>query len=102
MADAMAEIEDLKKKLSVNPESMIFVPLADAYRKAGLLGDAVDVCKAGLEKHPSYTSARVVLGRIYSEKEMLDEAIEEFKKVEAVDVDNIMVHSMLGNAYLEK
>jgi len=100
--DIRAEIEELKKKLSQNPDSLIFVPLADTYRKAGQLEEAVDVCKAGLEKHPSYASARVVLGRIYSEKNMLDEAIEEFKRVESVDVDNIMVHSMLGNVYLKK
>jgi tetratricopeptide (TPR) repeat protein/predicted regulator of Ras-like GTPase activity (Roadblock/LC7/MglB family) len=98
----MAEIEELKKKLAQNPDSLIFVPLADAYRRAGLHNEAIEVCKKGLEKHTSYTSARVVLGRIYSEKEMLDDAIAEFKKVEAVDVDNLMVHSMLGNIYIKK
>ena len=103
MADAnMAEIEDLKKKLSQNPDSLIFVPLADAYRKSGMLQEAIDVCKAGLERHPTYTSARVVLGRIYSEKEQLDEAITELKLVEKSDIDNIMVHSMLGNVYIKK
>ena len=50
MADPLAEIEDLKKKLSQNPESLIFVPLADAYRRAGKFDEAVDVCKKGLEK----------------------------------------------------
>jgi predicted regulator of Ras-like GTPase activity (Roadblock/LC7/MglB family)/tetratricopeptide (TPR) repeat protein len=103
MAEAgMAEIEELKKKLALNPESLIFVPLADAYRKAAMYSEAIEVCKAGLDKHPSYTSARVVLGRIYTEKDMVDEAIEELKKVESIDIDNIMVHSMLGNAYLKK
>jgi len=97
-----AEIEELKKKLSQNPDSLIFVPLADAYRRSGMLDDAVEVCSKGLEKHPSYTSARVVLGRIYLEKDMLNEASEELKKVESVDSDNIMVHSMLGNIYLKK
>lgn len=102
MPDVMAEIEELKKKLQQNPDSLIFVPLADAYRRAGMLDEAIEICKKGLEKHQSYTSARVVLGRIYTEKNMIDEAIEELKRVEAVDVDNIMVHSMLGNAYLKK
>jgi len=97
-----AEIEELKKKLSQNPDSLIFVPLADAYRKAGLYDEAIEVCKKGLEKHPSYTSARVVLGRVYIEKNKYDEAIEELKKVESVDSDNIMVHTMLGNMYLKK
>lgn len=98
----MAEIEELKKKLSQNPDSLIFVPLADAYRKAGLYDDAIEICKKGLEKHPSYTSARVVLGRVYIEKNKFDEAIQELKKVESVDTDNIMVHTMLGNMYLKK
>jgi len=101
-AKIMAEIEELNKKFSQNPDSMIFVPLADAYRKAGMYDEAVGVCKKGLEKHPSYTSARVVLGRIYNEKGKYDEAVEELKKVEAVDDDNLMVHSMLGNVYLKK
>ncbi|HPI03656.1 MAG TPA: tetratricopeptide repeat protein [Candidatus Goldiibacteriota bacterium] len=103
MADAFkAEIEDLKKKLSQNPDSLTFVPLAEAYRKSGMYKEAVDVCKAGLEKHPAYTSARVVLGRLYLEQELYDEAAEELKKVEVVDHDNIMVHSMLGNIYVKK
>jgi predicted regulator of Ras-like GTPase activity (Roadblock/LC7/MglB family)/predicted Zn-dependent protease len=100
--DAMAEVDELKKRLAQNPDSLIFVPLADAYRKAGLLQEAIDVCKKGLEKHPTYMSARVVLGRIYGDKEMLDEAVEELKRVESVDVDNIMVHTMLGNVYIKK
>ena len=100
--DAMAEVEELKKKLAQNPDSLIFVPLADAYRKAGQLQEAIDVCKKGLEKHPAYMSARVVLGRIYGEKNMLEEAVVELQKVEKADVDNIMVHSMLGNVYLKK
>ncbi len=103
MADAFkAEIEDLKKKLSQNPDSLTFVPLAEAYRKSGMYKEAMDACKAGLEKHPAYTSARVVLGRLYLEQELYDEAAEELKKVEAVDHDNIMVHSMLGNIYVKK
>lgn len=97
-----AEIEELKKKLLQNPDSLIFVPLADAYRKAGLYDDAIEICKKGLEKHPSYTSARVVLGRVFIEKKQFDEAIQELKKVESVDSDNIMVHTMLGNMYLQK
>ncbi|MCE5299901.1 MAG: tetratricopeptide repeat protein [Spirochaetia bacterium] len=100
--DAMSEVEELKRKLGANPDSLIFVPLADAYRKVGMLQEAIDVCTKGLEKHPGYMSARVVLGRVYIEKEMFDEALEELKKVALVDIDNIMVHSMLGNVYIKK
>jgi len=55
-----------------------------------------------LEKHPSYTSARVVLGRIYQEKNRIDEATNEFKKVLELDPENLMAHSLLGSIFMEK
>lgn len=85
-----------------NPDSLVFAPLADAYRKEGKLEEALTTCKKGLEKHPSYTSARVVLGRIFQDQEKADEAQVEFKKVLDQDPDNLMAHSLLGSLFLQK
>ena len=85
-----------------NPDSLVFAPLADAYRKEGKLEDALATCKKGLAKHPSYTSARVVLGRIYQDQQKLDDAQIEFKKVLDQDPDNLMAHSLLGSLFLNK
>lgn len=85
-----------------NPDSLVFAPLADAYRKEGKLEEALATCKRGLEKHPSYTSARVVLGRIYQDQKKTDEAQVEFKKVLDQDPDNLMAHSLLGSLFLQK
>jgi tetratricopeptide (TPR) repeat protein len=97
-----SEINELKKKLEENPDSLVFAALADAYRKKGQLDEAFKVCKTGLEKNPSYTSARVVLGRIYREQEKVEDAASEFKKVLEFDPDNLMAHSMLGSILMEK
>jgi len=88
--------------LDENPDSLVFAPLADAYRKEGKLEEALATCKRGLEKHPSYTSARVVLGRIYQDQKKTDEAQVEFKKVLDQDPDNLMAHSLLGSLFLQK
>jgi tetratricopeptide (TPR) repeat protein len=96
------EINELKKKLEENSDSLVFAALADAYRKKGRLDEAFNVCKKGLEKNPSYTSARVVLGRIYGEQGKVEEAASEFKKVLEFDPDNLMAHSMLGSILMEK
>jgi predicted regulator of Ras-like GTPase activity (Roadblock/LC7/MglB family) len=97
-----SEIEEYSKKLSHNPESLVFVPLAEAYRKSGMLDEAIQACQKGLQLHPSYMSARMVLGRAYMEKEMLEEAATEFKKVAAADVNNIMAHALLGQIFLKQ
>lgn len=97
-----SEITELKKKLEENPDSLVFAPLADAYRKQGSLEEAFNICKKGLAKHPTYTSARVVLGRIYQEKGNSEEATVEFKKVLEIDPENLMAHSLLGAIYIQK
>lgn len=95
-----AEIEEYSKKLNNNPESLVFVPLAEAYRKSGMLDEAIETCLKGLQLHPSYMSARMVLGRAYMEKKMYEEAATEFRKVASADVNNIMAHSLLGQNYM--
>ncbi|MCD4813395.1 tetratricopeptide repeat protein [bacterium] len=97
-----AEIEEYNKKLNNNPESLVFVPLAEAYRKSGLLDEAIETCLKGLQLHPSYMSARMVLGRAYMEKKLYGEAETEFRKVASADVNNIMAHSLLGQNYMKQ
>lgn len=96
------EIEEYTKKLNHNPESLVFVPLAEAYRKSGMLDEAIDACQKGLVLHPTYMSARMVLGRAFMEKEMLDEAASEFRKVSSADVNNIMAHSLLAQICMKQ
>ena len=85
-----------------NPDSLVFAPLADAYRKDGNFEEAMKICKKGLEKHPTYTSARVVLGRIFQENGKVEDAILEFKKVLELDTENLMAHSLLGSIFMTK
>ncbi|HXB97595.1 MAG TPA: tetratricopeptide repeat protein, partial [bacterium] len=102
MAKEEAEIKELSKKLAQQPDSMVFVQLADAYRRAGDLEQSVQVCLKGLERHPTYTTARAVLGRNYLDLGKLDEAASEFRQIEVADPENIMAHRMLGQIFLEK
>jgi pentatricopeptide repeat protein len=97
-----SEIIELKKKLDENPDSLVFAPLADAYRRQGNLKEALEVCKKGLQKHASYTLAQVVLGRILREQGKIDDAAGEFKTVLEIDPDNLLAHNQLGSILLEK
>jgi len=102
MAREEAEIKELSKKLAQNPDSMVFVQLADVYRRAGDLEKSVEVCLQGLERHPTYTTARAILGRDYLDLGKLDEAATQFRQIEIADTENVLAHRMLGQIALAK
>ena len=96
---SMSRIEELEKRLDADPNSRMFVQLAEEYRKAGLLDNAVEICEEGLKKHPQYPSARVALGRALLESESFSRAAEEFETVLAQVPDNILANKFLGETY---
>ena len=74
-------LEDLRRRVQLDPSSIAFAQLAEEYRRAGQLQDAVDVCRTGLAIHPSYLSARVTLGRSLLDLQQLDDAQRELESV---------------------
>ena len=97
----MSRIEDLERRLAKDPNSKIFAQLAEEYRKAGRLEDAINTCREGLQSHPNYFSARVALGRALLESNALEEASQEFEAVLAQVPDNILANKFLGRTYHE-
>lgn len=96
------EIERHAARWARDPKSRAFAQLADAYRKEGFLDEAIEICLQGLKDHPTYVSARVVLGRAYLEKGELDRAEGEFLKVIELDSENLLAHRLLGEIYLQQ
>jgi tetratricopeptide (TPR) repeat protein len=88
MADD-ARIEALRKRLLKDPGSIAFAQLAEEYRRAGRFNESIDVCRAGLARHPGYLSARVTLGRALLEIGDIDSAQRELNDVLRVAPDNL-------------
>ena len=95
--DRSSEIERHAAKLEKDPQSRIFAQLADAYRKEGLLDEAIRICRDGLAAHPTYVSGRVVLGRALLEQGALEEAEAEFRRVLELAPDNLLALRLLGD-----
>ena len=93
---APSEIEKLERRYAENPDGRFFAPLADAYRKAGNVGRALELVRAGLGKHPDYLSAHIVLGRCLLDKGADAEASATFTAVLALDVENIIALKSLA------
>ena len=88
MADSQ-RIDDLRRRVQRDPTSIAFAQLAEECRRAGHFQEAVDVCRAGLEIHPGYLSARVTLGRALIELGDLDIALAELEHVLKSAPDNL-------------
>lgn len=96
---SLKDIEKLREKVNKDPNSKLFVPLAEEYRKEGMVDEAISVLLRGLEKQPTYMSARVSLGKIYLEKTMPREAQSEFEQVIKLIPDNLYAHKKLAEIY---
>jgi tetratricopeptide (TPR) repeat protein len=94
-------IDKLLKKLEKEPNSLIFLQLAEEYRKESYYDDALFVCQEGLKRHPNYWSARVALGRIHKEMGHSDLAKAELEKVIKAVPDNLLANKLLGDIYME-
>lgn len=93
------EIAKLSDKISKDPSSKLFVPLAEEYRKMGMLDEAIQVLSDGLKANPNYMSARVSLGKILLEKGNINEAREEMEKVVQTIPDNLFAHKKLAEIF---
>lgn len=91
-----SEIEKLERRWAENPKGRNFAPLADAYRKAGELDRAIELCQSGLELHPDYVSAHIVLGRCMVDQKNDAAAEGVFRKVLELDPENILALRMLS------
>ena len=85
-----SEIDKLEARFQQNPKGRNFAPLADAYRKAGLIDNAIDLCQNGLKLHPDYVSAYIVYARCLVDKKDDPAALDVFKKVLGLDGENII------------
>jgi tetratricopeptide (TPR) repeat protein len=98
MSDAhREEIAKLEALYDDHPEGRIFTHLAEAYRKAGELDRAFEVLTEGIERHPEYSSAHVVLGRVHMDRGQGDQAAAEFQRVLELDPQNLVATRCLGD-----
>ncbi len=82
-------------------EGFGFLILANGYRKAKRYDEALEVCRAGLESHPDYLSARVALAMILIERGDREEAQSELEIILEASPTNLIARQALGNLYRE-
>ena len=82
-------IEELKRRVQSDPASIAFAALAEEYRRAERFEEAIETCRTGLVRHPSYLSAHVTLGRALIEVGRVQDAREELEFVLKLAPENL-------------
>jgi tetratricopeptide (TPR) repeat protein len=93
-------IYEYLRKYQEDPGSRIFAPLAEAYRKAGLVDEAIEIAREGLRVHPSFIGGRVALARCLFDKTLYQEVIAELTPVVRDVPDNLVAQRLLAESCL--
>ncbi|HEY8485039.1 MAG TPA: tetratricopeptide repeat protein [Longimicrobiales bacterium] len=99
---APADLQRWSEEVARDPDSLAFLPLAQAYRRQGKREAALRLCLRGLERHPAHVEAHALLARLYLEEGDREKACDEWAIVLRLDPENFEAHRGLGFAYLER
>ncbi|MBY0471085.1 hypothetical protein K2X30_07965 [bacterium] len=88
------------RKYQEDPSSRVFAPLAEAYRKAGLVDDAIEIAQEGLRVHPRFVGGRVALARALFDKKRYDDVVQELSNVVHEVPDNLVAQRLFAESCL--
>ena len=89
------------KMFQDDPTSRIFAPLSEAYRKIGLIDEAIDICKEGLAANPHFIGGKVALARAYYDKGNHGEVVAALRPVIDQIPDNLMAQRLYADSCLK-
>jgi tetratricopeptide (TPR) repeat protein len=91
-----ARIDELKKKFDENPRRY-FAPLANEFRKAGDIEQAIVICEEFLPQQPGHMSGHIVYGQALYEAGRLAESRTVFETALGLDPENLIALRHLGD-----
>ena len=94
-----ATIRRQEDRLAKDPTSLAFAQLADLYRKAGRPADAIATCRAGLQRYPHYTTARLILAKTLLAENDPGGALVEIDAILQVSPKDVQCHRLAAEAH---
>ncbi len=99
---ATSIVEKYELILAADPRSRIFVELAKALVERGDFARAAEVCRKGLEHHPSSVLGRVTWGRALLESGDRAAALEQFATAIGLDSVSPYAFNLVGEALVKE
>ncbi len=88
------------KSYQENPRSRVFAPLAEAYRKAGLLDEAIEICREGLKIHPKFSGGKVAMARALFDRKNYGQVVTTLADVLQDSPDNLLAQRLVAESHL--
>jgi tetratricopeptide (TPR) repeat protein len=87
-------IRRYEERMAKDPTSLAFAVLADLYRKAGRVNEAIATCREGLLRHPQYATARLILAKALIAGEDFAGAHAEIEAILRVSPKDVQCHRL--------
>ncbi len=111
MKNSRAKKSSLLAKYSAlfekNPKSRVFAPLAESYRKLGMLEEALKILRGGIKRHPTYVMGYIVLAHCYFDQQNYELAYNTIRPFVSDNLENISLQKLFAQicinlGYLEE
>ncbi len=89
----LAKYYNLYKK---DPRSRVFAPLAESFRKLGMLDDAYKILKEGIRNHPTYVLGHIVLSHCYYDEQKFELTYNTLRPIVNQNADNISLQKIFA------
>jgi len=94
-----AAIRRYEERIAKDPSSLGFALLADLYRKAGRVDNAIAVCRDGLLRHPHYATARLILAKALISRGDFNAALTEIQAILRVSPNDVQCHRLAAEVH---
>ncbi|GKS58511.1 hypothetical protein YTPLAS18_20380 [Nitrospira sp.] len=91
--------QQLAREWAQNPQSKVFVPLAEEYARLGMLQRAAMVLEEGISIYPGYVVAMVALGAVYFDMKEFESAKDVLEAAIQSSPENMKAHRVLAQIY---
>lgn len=84
-----------------NPRSRVFAPLAETYRKLGMIDKAMEILSQGIRFHPTYVMGYLGLAFCYFDLKQYNLAYNTLRPLVETSRDNIRLQKLFADVCLE-
>lgn len=84
-----------------NPRSRVFAPLAESYRKVGMLDKAIEILSQGIRFNPSYVMGYLGLAACYFDMKQFNLAYSTLRPLVDNNRDNLRLQKLFAESCLE-
>lgn len=94
-------IQKYQKTLAESPDSRVFAPLAESYRRLGLFDRAFEVLKEGVRRNPDYVLGYLVLASCYADKDEHQLVYTTLRPLVHNNRDNLRLQKLFAQSCLK-